>query len=162
MARAHQEIEVAFRAGHRAIAGLDDDDGVRGVREAILLGNHTELHLEPGGHGASRWRVWAKGSGATVWPGTGPRTAPADPGAGWQVAGLYGRPLPADAETELGRALAAGRRGERVEQLRRPQAQLLGDDRRVGLDDEGEPVDADEPAGPGRGRHALRHERRPG
>jgi hypothetical protein len=41
---------VPLRARDRTDAGLDDDDRVRRVGEAIVLGDDTELHLEADGH----------------------------------------------------------------------------------------------------------------
>ena len=80
--------------------------------------------------------------------------------SGWQVRGIIrGRP-PRRTWTRSSRApTPAGRRRERGEQLGRAQAQLLGDDRRVGLDDEVEALEPEDPAGAGRGRHALGDER---
>ncbi len=48
--RGDEQVEVPLRARHRADAGLDDDDRVRRVGEAIVLGDDTELHMEADGH----------------------------------------------------------------------------------------------------------------
>src|SRR4029077_19262295 len=84
-------------------------------------------------------------------------------GGGWQVGRLYaGTPTP-DVDPELASADPARRRRERGEELAGPKPQLLGDDRRVGLDVEREALQSDHAARPGRGRKAVRggaHRRR--
>ena len=45
-----QEVEVALGTRNRAHVRLDDDQGVRGVIDAVRVRDHAELHLEPNGH----------------------------------------------------------------------------------------------------------------
>jgi hypothetical protein len=47
-ARRHQQVQVPLRARHRTHARFDDDERVRRVGEAIVLGDETELQLESG------------------------------------------------------------------------------------------------------------------
>ena len=61
--------------------------------------------------------------------------------------GLYAATCGPDVDPELACAHAARGGREGGEELRSAQAQLLGDDRRVGLDDQAEALDADDPAG---------------
>ena len=48
--RGHQEIEVALRPRDGTDARFDDDERVGRVGESIMLGDDTELHVEPYGH----------------------------------------------------------------------------------------------------------------
>jgi len=54
-------------------------------------------------------------------------------------------------DAQIGRPDATGRGREGGQELGAAKAQLLGDDRRVGLDVEREPFEPDDPAGAGRG-----------
>ena len=73
--------------------------------------------------------------------------------------GLYARTPAPDVDAQVADADPAGRRREGGQQLARAQPELLGDDRRIGLDVDGEALEPDDPAGARRGRHALGDER---
>src|SRR6185503_10851250 len=95
------------------------------------------------------------------------------PEIGWQVRAVYAASCagssgpevgprdqppssaPSDDHTQLTRPGAGGRGREGGQELRRAEAQLLGDDRGVGLDDDPGAVDPDDPARPGDARHPL-------
>ena len=80
-------------------------------------------------------------------------------GGGWQVGGLYaGTPTP-DVDPELSGPDPARRRRERGQELAGPKPQLLGDDRRVGLDVEGEAFQPDHATRPGGGGDTFGDER---
>ena len=80
-------------------------------------------------------------------------------GGGWQVVGLYaGTPAP-DVDPKLASADPARRRRKCGQELAGPKPQLLGDDRRVGLDIEREALQPDHATRPRGGRDAFGDER---
>src|SRR4051812_41477627 len=96
------------------------------------------------------------GARARFGPGRTPRDWLAGPGS------IRGGSAPetasADHDAERVDPRPGRRRRERLLELRAAEAQLLGDDRRVGLDDERRTVEPGDPAGARGARNALRDE----
>ena len=163
--RGHDQVQVALGAGDRADRRLDDRRPCRASSDARSGSAITPSFICR--RTAKSGSLVAVGAGI----GDGRRGSPrrarmvrdARPEIGWQVRAVYAairdpspprmRDLAGSAPGRSGRGRrrpgARGprrrrrRRGERGEQLRAAEAELLGDDRRVGLDDDREAVDPD-------------------
>jgi hypothetical protein len=81
------------------------------------------------------------------------------PRDGWQVRGLYAGAFASDVDPKVAHTIAPWRGRERPDQLARPEPELLGHDRCIGLDIDHEAGQAHDPAGAGRRRDAFCHER---
>ena len=86
-------------------ARLHDDEGVRRIGEAIMLGHDTELQLQSDGHAGLSMRVDGRRDVPRRIDGRSPRD-------GWQVRGLYAGTCPTDVDPQLVDAQAARRGGK--------------------------------------------------
>ena len=58
------DVEAPLGSRRRPDRGLDDGDRVRGILQALALGNHAELHLQSDGHRLTRrWRGGRRDAG---------------------------------------------------------------------------------------------------
>ena len=115
----HDEVEAPLGPGRRPDRRLDDGDGVRGVLEAVGLGDNAELHLQSDGHRLTgRWRAGRRDADR---PYARAAVAPPASGRADHTPGHH-HPQPIGPDP-------AGGGGERLEELVGPDPQLLADDR---------------------------------
>src|SRR5205085_2007270 len=126
---------------------------------AIRLGDDPELHLEPVSQRRTSDRSWDGGGGIIAWADFASAVATDPPIGRGGLSTSARRTGTADRDAEFLDRRARRRRAERVAQVERMHAQLLGDNRGIRLDDQGGALDGNRAARAVGGGCHLGHDR---